>query len=270
MVNVLKTTGEQEEFDKEKIIDSVKRAGVPENLQSKVLKHVEEKLYENIPTSQVYHHVTEYLQNYHPVGKQKYGLKQAIMQMGPTGHPFEDYVAEILKTMGYETQVRALLKGNCVTHEIDVIAEKQIPKLLRAMVEVKFHNDPGIRTDVHVALYTKARFDDVKDRHSLNQAWLVTNTKLTSDALAFALCVEMNVLSWNYPQGNSIRELIEPSKLYPLTLLESLSQAQKQALLDDHIVLLSEIIKNKDCLNLLAIQPDKKETIIEEAKRILS
>lgn len=267
MVKVLKTTGEQEEFSKEKIIQSVKRAGVPDNLQGKVLKHVEEKLYENIPTSQVYHHVTEYLNNYHPVGKQKYGLKQAIMAMGPSGHPFEDYVAEILKTMDYETQVRSLLKGNCVTHEIDVIAEKDNRRI---MVEAKFHNDPGIRTDVHVALYTKARFDDIKEKHNLNQAWLVTNTKLTPDALAYALCVEMDVLSWNYPQGKSLREIVEPLKLYPVTIFSSLSQSQIQILIENHIVLISEILQNKDCLDLLEIQSDKKGKIIEEAKQILS
>ena len=47
------------------------------------------------------------------------------MDLGPTGYPFEDYVAEILKTEGYQTQVRQVLEGNCVSHEIDVIAQKK-------------------------------------------------------------------------------------------------------------------------------------------------
>ena len=197
MVKVLKATGEKQDFSEDKIIDSIKRAGIPENLQTKVLSHVKSKLYENIPTNEVYHHITEFIKK-EPGLNLKYSLKQAIMEFGPTGHPFEDLVSAILQTGGFQTQVRTILMGKCVSHEIDVIAEKGNEKL---MVEAKFHNAPGIHTDVHVSLYTKARFDDLKDKYEFTQPWLFTNTKITPDALAFALCVGMDVTGWNYPQN---------------------------------------------------------------------
>jgi len=110
------------------------------------------------------------------------------MELGPTGYPFEDFVTEILKAKGYVTQTRSILLGKCVSHEIDVIAQKNAEKI---MVEAKYHNAPGIHTDVHVSLYTKARFDDLKEKYQFSQPWLFTNTKITPDALAYALCVNM-------------------------------------------------------------------------------
>jgi hypothetical protein len=265
MVNVLKANGIKEPFSEEKLRYSIGRAGIPPKLQDQVLSHVKSKLYENIPSQEVYHHINEFLQNEPHPNVIRYKLKQALMELGPTGYPFEDFVTEILKSEGYSTQTRSILMGKCVSHEIDVIAQKDNEKL---MVEAKYHNAPGIHTEVHVSLYTKARFDDLKEKHQLSKPWLFTNTKITPDALAYALCVNMGVVSWSYPERESLRDLIERHRLYPITLLSSLSEPQKQILLDNHLVLVSEILQNENCLDLLGLQNDKKGVITKEAKLI--
>jgi len=265
MTNVIKATGEVEPFSEDKIVSSIKRAGVPQNLQDKALESVKLSLYENIPTSEIYKNITDFLgREANPI-KAKYSLKRAIMALGPTGYPFEDFVSDILKARGYITQVRSILSGKCVSHEIDVIAEKENEKI---MVEAKFHNDSGIKTDVHVSLYTKARFDDLKEKYSFNKAWLYTNTKITPDALAFALCVDMGVISWSYPENESLRDLVEKYKLYPLTILPSLPSTYIQTLLQNHIVLVKDICNNKDSLDLLPIEGERKHSIFEEAQSI--
>lgn len=263
MTDIMKATGLREPFSEEKLIYSIKRAGVPTNLQNKALAHVKSKLYDDMPTSEIYSHILEFLDKEAKPIKSKYGLKQAIMDLGPTGYPFEDYVSEILKKQGYTTQVRSILSGKCVNHEIDVIAEKNSDKL---MIEAKFHNASGIRTDLHVALYTKARYEDVKEKYKFTSPFIYTNTKITSDALTYALCANMGVVSWSYPENGSLRDLIEREKLYPVTIIESLSQNQKQTLLDNHIVLIKDICKNPDTLDLLEIQPDKRKIIFTEAQ----
>lgn len=262
MVNVIKATGDREEFSEEKLHDSIRRAGIPQNLEQEVITHVKSKLYENIPTSEVYKHITEYLGK-EPHLKSKYSLKQAIMDLGPTGYPFEDYVSEILKAKGYITQIRSILTGKCVGHEIDVIAEKSNSEKL--MIEAKFHNASGIKTDVHVSLYTKARFDDLKDKYKFDRPWIFTNTKITADALSYALCVNMGIVSWSYPQNEGLRDLIEKYKLYPITMLNSLSQNEKQLLLENHIVLIKDICKNVESLDVLGLHPDKKNQTYKEA-----
>ncbi len=141
MLSVIKADKTREPFSEEKVINSIKRAGIHDSIQQKVLLHIKNKLYDGIPTSEIYHHIVEFLgQSEQPYSKSRYSLKESIMLLGPTGYPFEDFVAKLLQADGYSTKVRQILSGECVTHEIDVIASKNGRT---AMIEAKFHNNPG-------------------------------------------------------------------------------------------------------------------------------
>jgi hypothetical protein len=224
MSNVLKATGQLEPFSEKKLRLSIERVGIPETLQNTAVIQIKNKLYDNIPTSEIYNHVLEFLEksSYH-LSHTKYSLKQSIMDLGPTGYPFEDYVSEILKLEGYQTEIRQVLQGRCISHEIDIVATKNN---LKSMIECKFHNVAGIKSQVHVPLYTKARFDDIKEKNNLTEVWLITNTRLSSDALSYALCSNIKVISWDYPERGSFRDLIEKHKLYPITISTNLSQTK--------------------------------------------
>jgi len=264
MTYILKATGEKELFSEEKLRLSIQRAGIPKDLWENAVNHVKSTLYENIPTREIYKHIIEFLGNSpHPYARTKYSLKQAIMDLGPTGYPFEDYISEILKMEGYKTMVRQTLQGICISHEIDIVAEKNN---IKSMVECKFHNSPGTRTQVHVSLYTKARFDDIKDKHNLFEVWLVTNTKITPDALNYAICSNMKVISWDYPEKGSFRNLIEKYKLHPITMLTTLTQNQKQLLAQNHVVLAKDVCKNPSSLDILGLPEDKKNSILSECQ----
>ncbi len=265
MIYVVKSTGEIEPFSEAKVISSMSRAGVPQNLQKNAIAYIQDKLYQNIPTSKIYSFITEFLAKDHPEVKAKYNLKQAIMALGPTGYPFEDYVADILSKFGYSTKTRQILQGRCVTHEIDIVAQKDTSRI---MVEAKFHNIPGKKTEIHVALYTKARFDDILAKNNLNQVWLITNTKLTTDAIAYAICIGMKVTSWDYPQGESLRELVEKAALTPITSLTTFSLLQQQKLLENHIVLCKDIYTNPEKLAPLGLSKEQIEKIKQEASFI--
>jgi Holliday junction resolvase-like predicted endonuclease len=262
MVTVIKANGERQVFDEQKVIRSIQRAGIPLGLQEKVLNHVKEKLHENIRTGEIYHHITEFLEKSDvPYTRSRYSLKESIMMLGPSGYPFEDYIAKILDHHGYTTQVRQVLQGNCVTHEVDVVAEKEGK---RSMVEVKFHNNPGTRTEIHVSLYTKSRFEDVARKQRFEDAWIVTNTKVTSDAITFAECSGMKIISWSYPEGDSLRDMIEESKLHPITSLTTLSLTNKQYLLQEHTVTCLDIAQNPSVLEILPLSKDERQKALDE------
>lgn len=266
MVNVIKADRTIEPYSEEKIISSIKRAGIPQSLHGEVINHINSRLYENIPTSEIYSHIQEYFGSSNDrASGSKYSLKRAIMELGPTGFPFEVYVSEILKSEGYATLVGQTLPGKCVNHEVDVVAEKDGEKL---MVECKFHNRIGTRSDLHVSLYTKARFDDLKEKHGFTRGMLATNTKITVDALAYADCEDLSVLSWSYPEGWGIRDLVEKYKLYPITQLSFLSLTNKQELLAKDIVLISQLCKNFDVLDQIAIPKNKREEIENLAREV--
>ena len=265
-MKVLKEDGKLEDFNEQKLIDSIKRAEIPASMQNLVIDHVKSKLYDNIPTSEIYKHIEEFFTEKNDTSsKSKYSLKRSIMDLGPTGFPFEVYVSEILKAKGYSVEVDQSLMGNCVNHEVDIVAKKENEKI---MVECKFHNKPGIRTDLHVSLYTKARFDDLRERHGFTKAMLVTNTKVTTDGLSYAECVGLEILSWSYPENDSLRSLIEKYKLFPITQLSSLTFAQKQDLLEKDVVLINQICKNNEAINQVSIPIDKRGDILIEANGV--
>lgn len=266
-VDVVKANGMIEAFSEEKLRTSIRRAGVPQDQQDEVLDAVKSKLYNNIPTSEIYHHIIENLGKApsHPYLSSRYSLKQAIMALGPTGYPFEDFVAKIIEEKGYSTLVRQQLMGRCVTHEIDVIAEKDGRKIA---IEAKFHNNPGTRSEVHVALYTKSRFEDLQEKHSIDEAWIVTNTKATIDAITFAECAGMKIVSWSYPEVGSLRDLIEESGLHPITLLTTISASQKQYLLQNHFVMCKDLRDNPTVIDMLHLTHNEKERVLSEINYI--
>ncbi|MDP3941331.1 MAG: restriction endonuclease [bacterium] len=262
MISVQKADGTSEPFDREKMVRSLRRAGVPKQLEHRAIDHIESKLYDGIQSWELYQHVSEFLgSSEHPYCKSKYSLKQAIMMLGPTGYPFEDFVAKILEIHGYKTEVRQILNGKCITHEVDVIASKDGK---RAMIEAKFHNNPGNRSDVHVALYTKSRFDDVKIKNRLDEGWLVTNTKATTDAIGYAKCENLKIVSWGYPEGESLRDLIEKYTMHPITMLTTLSTSMKAQLLGHHIVLCKDICANHTLLDMLPLSKEEKQKTLDE------
>ena len=236
-LQVLKASGEYEPFSEEKVRSSLERAGADKPTIDQLVTHVKGELYEGIPTQKIYSHIFDLLRHKKSNLASRYNLKEAIMQLGPTGFPFERFVAGILVVNGYQVEGDKIVEGKCVTHEIDVAAQKDSEKF---MIECKYHNRQGTKTDVKVALYIQARFLDVQS--AFNQAWLVTNTKATIEACDYAQCVGLKLISWNWPPDGSLRDLIEKSGLHPITSLD-LSHGDKQRLLAKGIVFQKDLPK---------------------------
>lgn len=240
-MKVKKASGELEDFSALKVKDSLLRAGATEELTDKILTSLEARLYDGIKTSEIYSYVFSLLRDWKSPLVSKYNLKQAIMELGPAGYPFEQFVASILHHLGYEVEVGQVVKGKCVEHEIDIIAQKAGEY---SLIEAKFHNRVGTKSDVKIALYVWARFLDVSGQHTrFKKGWLVTNTKVTHEAIKYANCVGLKIVSWDYPEDGSLRYLIEKSKLYPITCLQTLKRAEKKGLLKRGLVFCEDLAK---------------------------
>lgn len=273
-IYVVKASGKKEIFNEDKVRKTIRRAGIPENIEARLMDQINSQMYDNIPTSKIYQNILRYLDEVsYPQGKTKYSLKQAIMDLGPSGYPFEKYLAEVFKSRGYEADYSVHLKGKCASHEIDVVAQKENHYCL---VECKFHNEPGIKSDIKISLYVKARFDDLIANPENNgivtaEPWLVTNTKFTKRAIKYSNCAGLKLLGWNYPPHESLRDWVDQANLYPITSLFSLSEEQKQRLLEAEIVLCRNFINLKpDYLKSFGISLKKAAEAIEEAKLVCS
>ncbi len=271
---IIKASGEKEPFSESKLRRSLERVRVAPSTIDDIVVQIKSELKDGTKTSDIYRRAFSLLRQYQSHTAARYGLKAAIMKLGPSGHPFEKFVGKLLKSQGFSIEVSKIVPGFCVTHEIDVVGKKDNRCV---MVECKFHNEHGIKSDVKIALYIQARFEDLQKQwqshpasaQKFDEAWLVTNTKLTSEAIRYAECVGMKTLGWNYPPKNGLENLIERAKLYPLTSLATLNVTQKRALLDSGLVLCREILDNVNVLRAIKIAEEKIDKIINEINKLL-
>ena len=97
------------------------------------------------------------------------------MELGPAGYPFERFIGAILEHQGYHVEVGQLVKGYCVRHEVDVIADRDDR---RYMVECKFHTRQAHNSDVKVSLYIHSRFNDIRKNGSNRMEWTINSTRV--------------------------------------------------------------------------------------------
>ncbi|MEN9614406.1 MAG: hypothetical protein RLZZ347_713 [Candidatus Parcubacteria bacterium] len=269
-MRIKKSDGSLESFDSQKLMASLVRAGAAPEVSAEIASHIEHELKDEMPTSQIYRHAFELLHRHAKPIAVSYSLRHAIAELGPSGFPFEKFVAEIYKASGYETVTGVIVQGKCVPHEMDVVAWKGDELIF---VEAKFHNEFDLKSDLKVALYVKARFDDLKGREyefggkmrKLSHALLVTNTKFTSTAIDYGVCAGLSMIGWNYPAKGNLHHMIEDSGLHPITAITSLSNVEKKNLIDQGKVLCRSI-NTESALKLAGIRPEKIPGILEEIK----
>jgi len=263
---VVKASGLVEDFDGGKIVESLVRIGLTRSQAESVLSEVESGMPPHVTTDAIYEGVVEVLRREYPSKAPVYMLKRAIMMLGPSGYPFEKYFALLLRWQGYSVSTNLVLRGRCVSHEVDVAAEKDGKKF---MVECKYHNSPGYKTDVKVTLYVYARFLDLEAY--FNCAWVATNTKLTEDAKRYAECVGMQATAWRYPPDGSLEAIIERSRLYPITVLSTVDKQSRRKLLDSGIVTVSQVVEaGADKISgICGIPPAAAEQVVSEASLLL-
>lgn len=273
-VKIIKAFGKAEEFSEQKLIRSLKRSGANHEVIENVVQEIIAHLKEGMTTKEIYKQAFGLLKQYSAPHAARYKLKQAINDLGPSGFPFELFVAELLKYEGYETKTGVIVEGHCVKHEIDVIAEKDESHF---MVECKFHNGQGIHSDVKIPLYIQSRFLDVAAKWKempghdtkFHQAWIITNTRFTDDAISYGICMGINLISWDYPSKFSLRDRINASGLHPLTCLTTLTGYEKKLLLERGIVLCRQLCPHPELLREIGIRNEQRiQKIIIEGQQV--
>ncbi len=272
-INITKASGETVIFSEKKLMKSLKRAGSSEGTALSVVNEVSASLYEGITTKKIYRMAFNLLKRHSNDAAARYNLKAAIMELGPSGYPFEKYVAAILRYQGYTVKIGQIVKGKCVSHEIDVIAEKGNEHF---MIECKYHNEPGTVSNVKIPLYIHSRFKDVEAAWlemkghgtKFHQGWVVTNTKFSSDAIQYGSCAGLKLIGWDYPLKDSLNNMIDDLGLYPITCLTSLQKSEKIYLLENKGVLCKEITENPHWLKSAGISVERIKGILEEANSL--
>lgn len=268
---VKKYSGEEVLFSREKLDRSLERSGASEEIREQVYNELKEKMYDGITTEQIYRMAFKLLRKKKRSTAARYSLRKGIMELGPSGYPFEQMVGAVIQSMGYEAKVSQVVNGHCVSHELDVVARNGDELF---MVECKFYNSQGKNCNVQVPLYIHSRFNDVKktwEQDPANQGlklsgWVVTNTRFTGDAIDYGKCAGLNMISWDYPRGKSLKELVEASGLFPITVLTSLTRKQKEILLKHDVVLCRQLLQKPEAFGRLGLSQNLQQKVLDEAK----
>lgn len=273
IMKIITASGERSNFSRDKIIRSLRRSGAREHAIQDILHTLEKDLHEDMTTKEIYKRAYFLLKAQDGLTASRYKLKKAIFELGPTGFPFERFIGAILEHSGYKVEVGKIVQGACVPHEIDVIAVRGEKRLF---IECKFHGEQGRNCNVKVPLYIHSRFEDVK-KHTprkgeinqfFNEGWVVTNTRFTEDAVQYSRCVGLQLMSWDYPKGNGLKDRIDRLGLYPITVSSLLSKREKQFLLSRDIVLYTDLRSNEFLLDQLEISENRKKRILKEMEQL--
>ncbi|PJJ09355.1 ATP cone domain-containing protein [Flavobacterium sp. 1] len=269
-MKIVKHSGAIVDFNRAKLKQSLLKSGAASAVVDDILQLIEKDIHDGISTKHIFKTAFRLLKKTSNSNAARYNLREAIRLLGPSGFFFEKFIARLFTSEHYETKVNLILRGKCVSHEIDVLVKNNNGI---AMVECKFHVGKDVATDVKVPMYILSRFNDLKEaKHeifsrsdTISKCWIVTNNRFTSDAVDFAKCSGLNLLSWDYPKTDNLKTKISNRQLYPITCLTTLTLSEKEKLLILDIILVREIVNNSNDLERIGLSPNRIKNVMKEA-----
>lgn len=272
-MKIIKHSGAIVDFNRSKLKLSLLKSGATQAIVNDILHLIEKEVYDGISTKQIYKMAFGLLKKTSNSHAAQYNLREAIRLLGPAGFFFEKFIARLFISEHYETKIDLILRGKCVSHEIDVLIKNNN---IISMVECKFHTGRDATTDVKVPMYILSRFNDLKEKKheifsrndTISKCWIVTNNRFTSDAIDFAKCSDLNLLCWNYPESNNLKNKIDNRQLYPVTCLTTLTLSEKEKLLILDIILVREIIDNRLVLEKIGLSSNRIKNVMKEASEL--
>lgn len=277
-IYIINSRGEKEMFSFQKVYRSAQNAGANRNLAKEIAQIIERDVFSGMKTSDIYRQVRKLLAKKNSKSALKFSLKQAIKKLGPTGFPFEKYIAEIFKKSGFDVKINQFLPGKCASkYEIDFLAQKEN---IIYVGECKYRNLAGDRVHSKDALANYARFLDIsngaflrskKYKNCVKKTIITTNTKFTAKARRYSRCVGMELLGWKEPRNNSLEYIIEKQKFYPITILPSLKSRIKNAFVSQEMMLAQDVLKinPQKFSKKFKIPLNDLEALIKQAKILL-
>ena len=90
-IKVKKYSGESVDFERTKLIESLMKSGADSALANQIADEVEKRLFEGISTKKIYQIAYNRLKKRQRTSATRYKIKKAIMELGPSGFPFEQF-----------------------------------------------------------------------------------------------------------------------------------------------------------------------------------
>ncbi|MBI4120999.1 MAG: restriction endonuclease [Parcubacteria group bacterium] len=245
-MDIIKATGEKEVFEHQKLCSSLRASGAPTDVADRICETVAKEISPGATTSDIFRSALRYLVKENIGLAARYSLKRGMAELGPAGFYFEQFVETLLRAEGYTTERNQFLRGECGTHEVDIVAHKGNEHYF---IEAKYKNKPHLKTHIDVVAYAWARLDDIRrveekqeNTKAAHYAWVITNTKLTLSAIQYANCKKIKTTGWSNPSEGALEDLITKHALYPVTVLPSVNSHALEVFAKNGMMLAQDII----------------------------
>lgn len=275
MLQVRKFSGDLVPFEADKLLKSLLKSGASPREAQFIFDQVIKSVDEGTSTKLIYKIAHRELKKMSGAHATRYNIKQGLLALGPTGYVFEQFIARLFAQMGFKVQTNIIVKGACVSHEIDVFLEKDAHQ---GFIECKFSNRDNAKVDVKVPLYVKARWDDVRqctlaDNNTVKMAysscWLVSNQRFSADAKNYAACIGMQWLGWDKDAANSLAFYVDKFKTYPITSLTTLTQAEKMKAIEARIICVQDVVSNWVIFDKMKLSKSRLRKLEDEIHALL-
>jgi hypothetical protein len=271
---IVKADGSREAFSPERLRVSLMRAGAGPHAAERITDAITRTIAPNSSSREIYSRAFALLRKEARPVAARYALRRALLDLGPTGHPFEDFISHLYTKEGWSVETRKMITGKCVVHEVDFYASHPGKGEYMA-AELKYHNDPGYKSDLKTVLYVKSRFDDIFQCDPatrscpIDRGILVTNTKFTTEVIKYAECAGVELLGWDYPTGQGLFDRMSRAHVYPVTTLTTLARSEKRLLVDAGIVTVDQLQGARDMLRTMHMESARIGEIFTEAQTLL-
>lgn len=270
-IKVKKSSGKMETFSESKLRNSLIRSKATYEEANSIIDQLQSDIVNGISTNKIYSLAFRLLKKQNSHTASRYHLKNGMMELGPSGYPFEKFIAALFNAQGYNTETGLIIHGKCITHEVDVKCRKGNELML---MECKYKNQAGISVDVKVPLYIHSRFEDILQNgadlgnYKTFKGWIVTNSRFTDDAKSYGNCKNIHLLSWDYPAKSALKDLIDETGLYPVTCLTTILSEEKKSFLDENIILAKDLTFNRKALVKIGINEKRINEILDEVQKL--
>ena len=262
---VVKADGTREGFDERKIIRTCRRAGASKGTAERIAREIRRNSRNGTTTHEIYRMILSLLRKTEKIPSFLFRLREALAELDSVS--FELYTKKLMEAYSYKCKWDVIVRGNCVEHQVDVIAEKDGLFL----VECKHHRNHHRFCGLGDVLQVQARLEDINDgfrqgknKYNFKQAWMVTNTKFSDHAKKYAKGRDIILTGWGYKTGGSLERLIRLRKAFPITILKLNAQAKRE-LLSRQVITLQDLLAADKVVKKLGL-----DRSVKEAERLLS
>ena len=82
------------------------------------------------------------------------------------------------------------------------------------------------------------------------------------------MCSGIKLLGWSFPEGNALKDMIKETGVYPVTVLTTLTKAEKSRLIESGTTMCHAIMENPSVLERAGITGRKNQDIIAETNSV--